>query len=370
MDLRSRRCEGWGTDLRLIDVLKGKMISKWVALNIVISIMIIVIVGYSIKEFACYQFNQFSLAQEQSKQFRQEIETYLLYASIFAFILAVGVHLFFAQKILRPLRIITRSNTNLHRIVSDDEVGQIAKDILLISNRVNELQKQHEKMMADIAHELRTPLTTLYGYLQGIEDGIFTFGENTTLILKKECERLITFIERMNELHEWEHKEMHISEVNVKRLLEMLINENQHNLEKEGLYVQMALEQVQLHSDAEALRAVMQELLNNVFSYHSGEKVILQGYRRGGDYFISISNEGTPISNEDAKYLFDRFYRVETSRNRSSGGAGLGLAIAKQIVSRLGGQIGYHFDQQYHTFWFSIPLRKVAGGTQTNEEVD
>lgn len=362
MSIRLKRYEGRGIDLRLINAIKGKMIRKWIVLNIFISVVIIIIVGYSIKEFACYQFNQFSHAPGQSEQFRNTIETYLLFASIFAFVFAVAIHLFFARKILQPLRNLTRShdqNIRLRAVTSNDEVGQIAKDILHISKRVHELQKQNEQLLADIAHELRTPLTTLNGYLKGLEDGIFSFDEATTAILKKECERLITFIERMNELHEWEQTEIINSEVNIKDLLEVIVIEYRRTFEEAGIHIQIDMEPVRLFSNAKALRAVMRELLDNVVHYHVGKEVWIKGFRESDQYFISISNEGKLISDEDAKHIFDRFYRVEPSRNRNSGGAGLGLSIAKQIVLRLSGDIGYDSNNRVHTFWFSLPLPVV-----------
>lgn len=357
--MSSRRLEGWDINLWLINAIKGKMIRKWIVLNVFISFIVIIIVGVSIKEYACYQFNLYSPSSGQSEQFRNTIEMYLLYASIVAFVAAVLIHLFFARKILRPLRNLTRNDSTLsglHTVTSKDEVGKIAKDILHISNQMNELQKQNEQMLTDIAHELRTPLTTLNGYLEGLKDGVFSFDESTTMILKKECERLITLIERINELRDWEQADVFKTDVSMKEMLECVIEEYSSRFQKAGIKLYVHIEHEQLRSNEKAIRVVLRELFNNVLQYHNGKKVLLRSHVEGAYYIISISNKSKPILDEDDNDLFERFYRVEPSRNRDTGGAGLGLAIAKEIVTRLKGEIEYVAKGDMITFRFSIPI--------------
>lgn len=335
------------------------MIGKWVVLNIFITFMIIVIVGYSIKEFACYQFNLYSPSPGQSEQFRNIIETYLLYAGIVAFVLAIVIHLFFARKILQPLRQLIPNNaktSQLHAVTSNDEVGLIAKDIMRISNQVNDLQKQNEQMMNDLAHELRTPLTTLYGYLEGLTDGVFAFDDSTKALLIKECEHLVAFIERVNEWHEWKHVDFVTTEVNMKDVFKIVIHEYDNEIKKAGLRLQTQISSCSIYTNAEALRTVFREFIENVLHYHDGIDVVVKGELEADQFLFSISNDGLPFGKHAEERLFERFYRVEPSRNRHTGGSGLGLAIVKEIVSRLGGEVGYISNERIHTFWFSIPL--------------
>lgn len=358
--MSSRRLEGWDINLQLINAIKGKMIHKWVLLNLFITFIIILVVGFSIKEFACYQFNVFSNSPSQSEQFRQTIETYLLYASALAFILAIVVHLFFARKILQPLGKLTRVSDQITElraidVTSKDEVGKITNDIISISKKLNDMQKQKDQMMADIAHELRTPLTTLNGYLDGLEDGVISKDEATTAILKSECERLIQFIEKINELYSWERKELTDSELSIEPFIRAVLLDYETQFEQANLRLQVDIEQAQLLSDPKALRVIFQELLDNALYYTVGQQVWIEGRNSNGQYLISVSNEGRPIQEKSKEQLFERFYRVDPSRNRNTGGAGLGLAIAKQIVLRLGGDIGYRSNDGKHTFWFSVP---------------
>lgn len=353
-----RRFGGWGINLRLIKSIKGKMIHKWVILNLLITFIIIFVVGFSIKEFACYQFNVYSNSPTQSEQFRNVIETYLLYASLFAFSLAIIIHLFFARRILQPLGKLTHFSNRmpelrLLKMKSKDEVGQIANDLIQISKQVHGLQEQNDQMMADIAHELRTPLTTLHGYIEGLEDGMFSQDENTTAILRRECERLITFIERIHTLHEWEQKEISFKELQIESLIQSVVNE----FSAGDLRIQMNVQSARLTCDALAIRTIIEELLDNAVLYDKEQNITIEGNIDDERYIVCLSNLGTPFSKKDEERLFECFYRVDSSRNRHNGGAGLGLAIAQEIVLRIEGEIGYEMKDNLHTFWFSIPIR-------------
>ncbi len=353
-----RRLGGWGINLRLIKSIKGKMIHKWVVLNLLITFIIIFIVGFSIKEFACYQFNVYSNSSSQSEQFRAVIETYLLYASIIAFSLAIIIHLFFARRILQPLGKLTYFSNRMPelrslKMKSKDEVGQIANDLIQISKQVHGLQEQNDQMMADIAHELRTPLTTLHGYIEGLEDGMFSQDENTTAILKRECERLITFIERIHTLHEWEQKELSYGAHQIESLVQSVVND----FSEEGLRIQVNVQAERITCDASAIRTIMQELLANAVHYDKEQDITIEGNMYDERYIVFISNRGDTFSKQDRERLFERFYRVDSSRSRHTGGAGLGLAIAQEIVSKIEGEIGYEMKDKLHTFWFSIPIK-------------
>jgi len=337
------------------------MILKWILLNLGITFMIIILVGFSIKEFACYQFNVYSESTLQSEQFRRMIEEYLLYAGIIAFFLAVLIHLFFARKILSPLSRLTRfskkwdqQNNFSLKVDSKDEVGQIANDLLAISNQIQHIKQQRDRIAADFAHELRTPLTTLYGYLEALDDGIFSIDKSIMKVLKNECLSLIQLIEKINEWHRWESDKTTVTheEIQIKDLLQ-----SEYKILKElGFQIDGEIQPKIVYSDPSAISTILNELLDNVVQYHTEKKVKIEGKALEDHYCISISNRGTAIPKEAEEQLFDRFYRTDPSRSRSSGGCGLGLAIAKQVVSKLNGQIGFYSKDRFHTFWFSIPI--------------
>lgn len=338
------------------------MIRKWVSLNVLITIIIIVLVGFSIKEFACYQFSHYAQSPIQAEQFRDTLEHYFLLASLFAFALALFIHLIFARKILQPLRKLTVaheiSDLQSVKVNSNDEIGQIANDLLNISEQVHSIHEERDEMMANLAHELRTPLTTLNGYVEGLEDGLFSGDEDAIAILKKECKQLIAIIERMNELHQWEsEEEIKYETVSIATIVTSVFRNYANEFATDGFTVTVDVESSEIPINGRAISLILRELLTNVLQYDVGKTIELSGRDEKENYIISVSNKGTSIPKEIGPQLFERFYRVDASRTRSTGGSGLGLAIAKQIVTKLDGEIDFNSSDQWHTFWFSIPKR-------------
>ncbi len=342
------------------------MIRKWIVLNIGITMLVIVLVGFTIKELACYQFSQYADSALQSQQFRQTIEGYLFDAGLLTLIIAIFVHLFFAKKILTPLDrlsniskgLIKRSDYSSVNAISNDEVGQIAGELDHISNRVDYLHQQRNQMIADLAHELRTPLTTLNGYLEGLEEGVFDQDESIYALLKKECTYLTDLVENMHELHQWENEEINIKKqwYQIKDVIYSGLASIQNKFDELGIQVEKNVDTSSIYCDQNAICSVLSHLFDNIARYDVGKKVLIEGKHLNDKYVISVSNRGLPIPQGAENHLCDRFFRVENSRNRETGGAGLGLTIVSEIVKALGGEIGFYTEDNFHTFYFLIPV--------------
>ncbi|HET7579968.1 MAG TPA: HAMP domain-containing sensor histidine kinase [Bacillales bacterium] len=351
----------------LINRIREKMIRKWIVLNVGITLFVIGLVGLTIKELACYQFNQYVHSTLRSEQFRQVLGQYLFDAGILALAIAVLAHLFFAKKILSPLQSLSRYSKTRDREASlslnaftRDEVGEIAGSLEKVSGELTDLNQKRNRMITDLAHELRTPLTNLNGYVEGLRSGAFDQNESVYAVLKEECGRLTTIVENMHELHRWENRKV---ELNCDWLLvEDLVHSNlslfRNQLNKQEIQVRISVDPAQVYCDQRAVNALFTHLFDNVVRYDVGKKVVMEGNISDDRYIISVANRGKPIPEQEENHLFDPFYRAEKSRNRQTGGTGLGLAIVKEIVATFGGETGYDRKNGYHTFWFSIPVMK------------
>jgi signal transduction histidine kinase len=110
-------------------------------------------------------------------------------------------------------------------------------------------------------------------------------------------------------------------------------------------------------ADPDRLAQVLANLLTNAVRYTpAGGAITVGAERRSGDALVSVSNTGDRIPPEDLDRVFERFYRVEKSRDRARGGAGIGLAIVKQLVESFGGRVGAESRVGLTRIWFSIPV--------------
>ena len=129
------------------------------------------------------------------------------------------------------------------------------------------------------------------------------------------------------------------------------------SLERAGVALEVALhEHLRVRADADGLAQVLGNLLQNASRYTPrGGRVTVRAERRPGDILVSVVNTGSAIPASDLPHVFERFYRVDKSRDRSHGGAGIGLAIVKQLVEAVGGRVGAESTEERTRFWFSLP---------------
>jgi two-component system OmpR family sensor kinase/two-component system sensor histidine kinase BaeS len=204
--------------------------------------------------------------------------------------------------------------------------------------------RERRDMLADIAHELRTPLTVLRGKLEGILDGIYPADQEHIVPALEETyllERLVDDL-RLLTLAEsrqlpFEKKELDLNELarHVISLFQAQAEENKIRLELEGDEVHP-----QALLDPQRTEQVIGNLISNALRYVPEDgRVWVEVRREGESAVVSVNDNGPGILEEELPYIFNRFWRGDKSRTRASGGAGLGLAIARQLVEAQGGKI-------------------------------
>ncbi|MFM1654126.1 sensor histidine kinase [Brevibacillus sp. B_LB10_24] len=127
-----------------------------------------------------------------------------------------------------------------------------------------------------------------------------------------------------------------------------------------GITLDWQSEPALVAGDEDGLRQVLDNLLKNALLYNRGGWVKMEGEVREPYYKVTVVNIGQPIPAEQAERLFERFYRLDSSRNRETGGSGLGLALVKEIIGQHQGQVGVESDGDRHSFWFTMPLTGSA----------
>ena len=215
------------------------------------------------------------------------------------------------------------------------------------------------EVIANAAHEVRTPLTNLQGDLEALRDGVIEADASTYDSLWEEADRLVRLARSLDALAEGEagpEPARHI-ELDLAPILEASVGLVRPALDARGIEIERRWPApLAARGDPDRVAQVLANLLQNAVRYTpEGGSVTVSGEAGPRSVLVSVVNTGEPIPADDLPHVFERFYRVEKSRDRASGGAGIGLAIVKQLVEAGGGRVGAESSPTGTRFWFSVP---------------
>jgi two-component system sensor histidine kinase BaeS len=284
-------------------------------------------------------------------------------AIVASFVLA-GV---LGARLAMPLREIGRV---ARRLADGDYAARIPRrgpeEIVSLSDSVNQMaaaleeqERLRREFIANAAHELRTPLTNLQGYLEALRDGVIEPDPATFESLWDEAERLVRLSRSLDTLAEGDAG----TTIGTPVALDLaVVIRSAVDLARPGILAGHHVLTASVpdgliaRADPDQLAQVLANLLQNAIRYTpSGGRIEIRAEQRPGDVLVAVTNTGDGIPREDLPRVFERFYRVEKSRDRARGGAGIGLSIARQLVEAAGGHIGAESRDGRTTFWFSLP---------------
>lgn len=237
-----------------------------------------------------------------------------------------------------------------------EELASLVDSFNQMSASLAEQERMRRELIANAAHELRTPLTNLKGYLEGLRDGVIHADQGTFESLWEETERLVRLSESLDRLEDSPGPARAV-EVDVRRAIDNAVTLNRPAGTAKNLVWQIdAPGALAVNANPDHLAQVLANLLQNAVRYTAtGGTVSIRVEERPDDVLVSVRNSGTTIAPDELPRVFERFYRVDRSRDRRSGGAGIGLAIVKQLVETAGGRVGAESSDGRTTFWFSLP---------------
>ena len=247
-------------------------------------------------------------------------------------------------------------------VASDDEVGNLIEAFNQTLERLENLFTSQQRFLADVSHELRTPLTVIKGNVDLMRH-MKQLDEESLSSIDQEAGRLTRLVGGLLLLTQADSGKLtlHMKPVELDTLL-LEVFQEMHILAGNKVRLKIAdIDQIQLNGDRDRLKQVLLNLVANAIQYTpQGGDVMLGLARIGGQARLIVRDTGPGISNEDLPYIFDRFYRAEKSRTRSSSpGFGLGLSIAKWIVENHGGTISVESKEgKGTTFAIWLPLEK------------
>lgn len=240
-----------------------------------------------------------------------------------------------------------------------EELASLADSFNQMAESLADQERMRRDFIANAAHELRTPLTNLQGYLEALRDGVITADRATYESLHEEADRLVRLSRSLDALAEGDAASgpPRLEDVDLAAAIRSAVELAGPAFERRGVAVVLDVpERLPARANPDHLAQVLGNLVSNAARYTpEGGRVTVRAERRPSDVLVSVANSGEPIPADDLDRLFERFYRVEKSRDREHGGAGIGLAIVKQLVEAAGGRVGAESGEGHTRFWFSLP---------------
>lgn len=303
------------------------------------------------------------------------IFTMFLLVCVIALVLASVLIYIQAKRTSKPLREINKAvleiasgNFSKRLPPGKDEIGQIASSFNYMASSLEKLERMRSEFVSDVSHELRTPMTSISGFVSGILDGTIP-PEKEKEYLKivydesKRLAKLTNDMLEMSKLTSSEYK-LDVTKFNINELVGLCIIQLEQKITDKGLDLDVNLPDGKLMvlADKGSIQRVIINLLDNAIKFSFKNTTIkISVTKKATKAYVSIGNLGIGIDEKDLDNIFDRFYKTDKSRSKDTTGAGLGLALAKNIMNLHKQEIWVESvktgkDSRFTTFTFTIEL--------------
>ena len=297
------------------------------------------------------------------------IERALMVAAGSGFLLALGVSGWFGRIASKPLetlssatRRVAEGRRDIHVPVTGVAEAQIlAKNFNVMTEALAASEHREHQFVAYMAHELRTPLSVLGGYLEALDEGVLVPGYSPDTVLRDQVRHLVRLVDDLQTLALADARELTLrwESIEFASWLGVFLQPFRDEAQRRGLTFHDDLPSTlpRVVCDADRIGQALHNILQNAFKYTpSGGNVTVSAQADLEAVIVQVHDTGIGVRPEELPYLFDRLYRTDPARSRDTGGAGLGLAVTKQLITLHGGQVGVNAGPgPGTTFWLKIP---------------
>jgi signal transduction histidine kinase len=319
-----------------------------------------------------------TVLDQQAQAFLSQVRTSLVWAGLLAVLLALVLGIVISQRMAAPLVRLTHAASaiaggNLEQQVpvrGGDEIGQLGTAFNQMASSLAEAEALRRNMVADVAHELRTPLTVIQGNLQAMLEGVFPMDAEQVASIYDETRLLTRLVDDLRDLALADAGQLRLERLPVDLAETARTATANFAAAADAAGVALACDApdpAMTLGDADRLAQVLRNLFGNALRHTpAGGQVSVRVQRSGDLVRLDVVDTGTGIAPEDLPHVFDRFYRADKSRSRRGGGAGLGLAIVRQLVLAHGGNITVKSALGAGTvFTVVLPALPPAGASAT-----
>jgi signal transduction histidine kinase len=298
------------------------------------------------------------------------INNSLILGGSLAIVIAVLLTFVLSRRITSPIGVLAGAARRLGRGDLSQRVGFKGKgEVKVLTQAFNSMaadlehaEQLRRNLIADVAHELRTPLSNIQGYLEAIRDGVMKPNAATIRSLSEETALLSRLVDELQELSLAEAGELKLvyQAEDITRLVKQAVASWQPQVTAKGIALSVDLpdDLPLVNIDWPRVNQVLHNLLENAVAHtYKGGTISVAAARKGDWIEVSVSDTGEGIPAEDLPNIFERFYRVDRSRARATGGSGLGLTIARRLVEAHGGEITAESELgKGSRFSFTLPI--------------
>ncbi|MEV0615351.1 ATP-binding protein [Nonomuraea sp. NPDC050404] len=270
----------------------------------------------------------------------------IVVAGAIVLVLTVGVSMLLAGPVLRPLRAVTEATQRMRagdrsaraQVRARWEVAELATAFNEMSEHLARIERQRTDLVNDVSHELRTPLGTIRGWLVAAQDGVADLDPELVESLLEETLVLQHLVDDLQDLAAADARELRLRPVPVD--VGELLTQVGGSADRTTTIQVATSGDLRLHADPVRLRQAVSNLVTNAVRHTPADgRITLRARHAGDEVVIEVSDTGSGIAPEHLPHVFDRFWRADRSRNRATGGRGLGLAITRQLVEAHGGTV-------------------------------
>lgn len=292
-----------------------------------------------------------TLLTKFDEDFRDKSYNAMIFAAVIALIIAMVMGAIFARTIAAPVKKITNAAKALKEgdysartgMTGSDEIARLGNMFDLMADSVESNRKLERRLVTDVAHELRTPLMAIQSTVEAMIDGVFKPDAERLETLNSEVQRLSRLVDALLKLSRLESRTKPIEQkkVDLTEMLSSVVQTHQAYIHDAGLNLEFEYDpHVYVFGDADLLRQATANLISNAVRY-TPEGGTITIMARKGDLMgqIVVKDTGIGLTPEEARLVFQRFWRADSGRARATGGLGIGLSVVKEIVEQHNGWV-------------------------------
>ena len=293
-----------------------------------------------------------SYLSSASVSFISTLNHSFMLSAIAALVFGIIISITISRQISKPLSKITKTANEMRNgdLRARAVVNSNTKEIIELSNSINYLAESlnnqemlRKRLTSDMAHELRTPLTTLKTHIEAFIDGIWDPTSERFEIFYNEIDRLTKMVDNLRDLSKLEQTSISLNKrkINISKELEKIIDTFKPLYIKKNYELDSNITpNIIAMIDVDKFKQIMNNLIVNSYNYLNPKgKVKVELEKNNENAVIKVIDNGIGIPEKDIPYIFERFYRSDLSRNKNTGGSGIGLTITKALVEAHGGKI-------------------------------